>query len=92
MLAFKASSLPGNDPNLTINWTNGQGRPDLAILRMIGKQHGGMLEAHWVVQTHFDGGIQVMDPDGGSIAQVASFAAWMGTHWRSLNLDMQVWG
>jgi hypothetical protein len=72
MLEFNASSLPGNDPELTINWTKGQGRPDLAILRMIAPQEGGYFKPHWVVQTHFDGGIQVMDPDGGSITEAAS--------------------
>jgi hypothetical protein len=33
-----------------------------------------------------------MNPDGGSIAEVDSFAAWMGTKYRSLNLDLNVWG
>jgi hypothetical protein len=40
MLKFNASSIASNDPHVTINWTKGQGAPNLAILRMIGKQEG----------------------------------------------------
>ena len=94
MIQFKPSRIVSPDPDVTINWTKGQGRPDLAIMRMIAPRDGGFFAPHWVVQTHFDGGIQVMDPDpaSGMPVPVDSFRAWMGTKWRSLNLDLNVWG
>jgi len=99
MTQFSKSSIASNDPDVTINWTTGHGSAQLAIMRMIAPKEGGYFKPHWVVQTHFRGAIQVMDPDGGSITKVNSFAAWMDLvndekpkKFRSLNLDLQIWG
>ena len=100
MTQFSKSSIASNDPDVTINWTPGHGSPQLAIMRMVAPKEGGYCKPHWVVQTFFGGRIQVMDPDGGSITKVDSFAAWMdllipdkkSTRWRSLNLDLNIWG
>lgn len=75
-----------------------QGQPGQndALIRIVGKRHGGKFEAHFVVQTHFGGQERIMDPATGNIEDL-TFQQWAdglggGEQWCPLGLDMVVSG